>query len=120
MALQYLNVIGRNVSRERYQRGWTQAELVVKLQLLGCYMTRDMLASIETRRCAATDIQIEFFAEVFGIEVHRLFPHTRHFAARRRSIKETKQRRRPGENPPCPPPQEIGKCHGRPTPRSGN
>ena len=96
MALPYLNVIGRNVSRERYQRGWTQAELVVKLQLLGCYMTRDMLASIETRRCAATDKHIEFFAEVFGIEVHQLFPNTRHFNGKTPEFKETKQRRRPG------------------------
>ena len=95
MACQYLNVIGRNVSRERYQRGWTQSELVVKLQLLGCYMTRDMLASIETRRCAATDMQIEFFAEVFGIEVHQLFPNTRHFNGKTPEFKETKQRRRP-------------------------
>ncbi len=96
MALQNLNVIGRNVSRERYQRGWTQAELVVKLQLLGCYMTRDILASIETRRCGVSDKQIEFFAEVFGIEVHRLFPPTRHFVGKTPEFKETKQRRRLG------------------------
>src|SRR5205823_1459394 len=40
----------------------TGSDLVGKLQLVGCYMTRDILASIETQRCSATDKQIEFFA----------------------------------------------------------
>ena len=44
------NLIGQNVAKFRYQRNWTQEELVAKLQLLGCYMTRDILANIETQR----------------------------------------------------------------------
>jgi transcriptional regulator with XRE-family HTH domain len=76
------NVIGRNVAKFRYQRGWTQDELVGKLQLLGCYMTRDILANIETQRCPATDKQIEFFAEVFGVNVGDLFPGKRNFSGR--------------------------------------
>jgi hypothetical protein len=31
-------------------------------------MTRDTIANIETRRCPATDIEIMYFAEVFGEE----------------------------------------------------
>jgi transcriptional regulator with XRE-family HTH domain len=89
------NVIGRNVSRERYQRGWTQDELVIKMQLLGCYITRDVLANIETRRCVATDTQIEFFAEVFGIQIEQLFPLTRHFVAHEPEFQEPKDRNRP-------------------------
>jgi len=56
------NVIGRNIAKFRYQRGWTQDEFAGKLQLLGCYMTRDMLANIETQRCPIIDKQIEFLA----------------------------------------------------------
>jgi len=88
------NVIGRNVSRERYQRGWTQDELVIKMQLLGCYMTRDILANIETRRCVVTDTQIEFFAEVFGIHIQQLFPVTRHFDRKELEFQEPKDRHR--------------------------
>jgi transcriptional regulator with XRE-family HTH domain len=62
------------VSKLRYQRGWRQDELVAKLQLLGCYMTRDILANIETRRSPVTDTQIEFFCEVFAVKVQELFP----------------------------------------------
>jgi transcriptional regulator with XRE-family HTH domain len=74
------NVIGRVVAKLRYHRAWTQDQLVAKLQLLGCYMTRDILASIETQRSPVTDKQIEFFAEVFGVDVWDLFPPKRHFS----------------------------------------
>jgi transcriptional regulator with XRE-family HTH domain len=77
-----LNVIGRNIAKLRYQRGWTQDTLVGKMQLLGCYMTRDILANIETLRSPVTDKQIEFFAEVFRVDVWDLFPPKRHFTGR--------------------------------------
>ncbi len=76
------NVIGKNVAKYRYHRGWTQDELVGKLQLVGCYMTRDILANIETRRSIVTDKQIEFFAEVFGVKEGNLFPAKRHLNGR--------------------------------------
>ena len=71
------NFIGQNVAKFRYQRNWTQEELVAKLQLLGCYMTRDILANIETQRRIVTDIQVRFFAEVFGVAEADLFPPKR-------------------------------------------
>jgi transcriptional regulator with XRE-family HTH domain len=76
------NVIGQNVAKFRYQRRWTQDELVGKLQLIGCYMTRDILANIETRRCVVNDKQIEFFAEVFGLKEGDLFPAKRRLSGR--------------------------------------
>jgi transcriptional regulator with XRE-family HTH domain len=71
------NVIGQNVAKFRYQRNWTQDELVAKLQLLGCYMTRDILANIETQRRIVTDVQVRFFAEVFQVSLAELFPPLR-------------------------------------------
>ena len=47
---------------------------------LGCYMTRNILASIETQRCPVTDKQIEFFAHVLGVKEGDLFPTKRHFS----------------------------------------
>ena len=76
------NVIGQNVAKFRYQRSWTQDELVGKLQLLGCYMTRDILANIETQRCVVTDKQIEFFAEIFGVKEGSMFPDKRRLNGR--------------------------------------
>ena len=71
---QNANVIGRNVARFRYQKGWSQDLLVTKMQLLGIYITRDILANIETLRSIATDKQIVVFAEVFDVPVGDLFP----------------------------------------------
>ena len=67
------NLIGRKVAKLRYQRDWTQEILVAKLQILGCNITRDVLASIETKRCVATDKHVFFFAEVLGVEIAELF-----------------------------------------------
>ena len=50
--------------------------LAAKIQLLGCYMTRDIIANIETRRSPVTDKRIAILAEVFGVAVGNLFPPT--------------------------------------------
>ncbi len=92
------NVIGRNVAKFRYQRGWTQDALVGKLQLLGCYMTRDILANIETQRGPATDRQIEYFAEVFGIKEGDLFPGKRHLNGKMVGLEMEVVTRRPCPN----------------------
>ena len=71
---QNANVVGRNVARFRYQKGWSQDLLVTKMQIAGFYITRDILANVETLRTIATDKQIVVFAEVFGVPVGHLFP----------------------------------------------
>jgi transcriptional regulator with XRE-family HTH domain len=78
------NLIGPNVVKFRCLRGWTQEELAGKIQLAGCYMTRDMLANIETRRRTVTDVQADFIADVFGISTAELFPPKPRGGARRR------------------------------------
>ena len=109
------NVIGRSVVKFRYQRGWTQDELVGKLQLLGCYMTRDILANIETQRGPATDKQLEFFAQVFEAKEADFFPPKRHFSGRvvglamrivtRRRCSRRRRRRRAARTPLALPPR---------------
>ena len=71
------NLIGPNVIKFRYQRRWTQDQLVSKLQLVGCYITRDVLANIELQRSIVTDIHIRAFADVFGVAEGDLFPPKR-------------------------------------------
>lgn len=68
------NLVGQSVARLRRKKGWTQDELASKLQLLGCCMTRDMIAKIEARCISVTDKEIMCFAEVFGLEIDELFP----------------------------------------------
>ena len=56
-----LNLVGKNISKLRHQRGWALEELVAKLQLLGCNITFRNLTRIESLRCIVTDAQIAFF-----------------------------------------------------------
>jgi transcriptional regulator with XRE-family HTH domain len=95
------NVIGRLVSKMRYQRGWSQAQLVTELQLIGnINMTREILANIEILRSPATDKQIEFFAEVFGVMEQDLFPKKRHFVGKEVGMELREFTRRRGPPPP--------------------
>ena len=99
------NLIGQNVAKFRYQRKWTQEELVAKLQLLGCYMTRDILANIETRRRIVTDIQVRFFAEVFGVPEGDLYPPKRQAGQTMwlvDQLTDRQRRRRQSANDPSP------------------
>jgi len=68
------NIIGRNIARLRVQQNWTQNILAAKMQLRGCYMTRDIIASIETQRSGVVDLRVAHFAKVFGVPVSALFP----------------------------------------------
>jgi transcriptional regulator with XRE-family HTH domain len=72
--LKNANVVGQNVIKFRYQAGWTQEVLAARMQLLGCCITRDIIAQIETRRTTVNDKRVMFFAKVFGVEIGRLFP----------------------------------------------
>jgi len=95
------NVIVRRVSKMRYQRGWSQAQLVTELQLIGnINMTREILANIEILRSPATDKQIEFFAEVFGVMEQDLFPKKRHFVGKEVGMELREFTRRRGPPPP--------------------
>src|SRR2546426_11067113 len=89
------NVIGRKVAWWRNRQGWSQEFLVTKLTVIGCYMTRSILASIETQRCPATDAQIEYFAYIFRISKDHLFPEKPHFSGKPVGVeKSTPTRRR--------------------------
>ena len=95
------NIIGRLVSKMRYQRGWSQAQLVTELQLIGnINMTREILANIEILRSPATDKQIEFFAEVFEVREQDLFPKKRHFVGKQVGMELREFTRRRGPPPP--------------------
>ena len=67
------NVIGRMVSRLRYERNWTQDTLVARLQCEGLDISRDVLANIETGRTEVTDDFIPYFQRALRVQIVRLF-----------------------------------------------
>lgn len=99
-----LNLIGPTVIKFRVQRGWTQEQLVSKVNLRGCYMTRDILANIELRRSSVTDIQIRVLAEIFGVSESDLFPPRKSQACQTMwlvdQLTDRQRRRRSSNRPP--------------------
>ena len=71
------NVIGPAVIRLRHARGWTQEQLVARLHLRNAYVTRDIIANLETGRSSASDTLVLMLAEVFEVSPADLFPTAR-------------------------------------------
>ena len=88
------NIIGPNVIKFRHERNWTQEVLVSKLQLVGCYITRDVLVNIELQRSVATDFHIRALAEVFGVNEADMFPPKRQGAQTMWLVDQLSARRR--------------------------
>jgi|HubBroStandDraft_6_1064221.scaffolds.fasta_scaffold2095114_2 transcriptional regulator with XRE-family HTH domain len=78
----HANIIGQNVVKLRYQKDWTQDQLAAKMQLSGHYITRQIIANIETRRSSVNDKRIACFAEIFEVKTGDLFPPKRKFSGR--------------------------------------
>jgi len=69
-----MNLIGRQVSRLRYQRGWTQDMLADKLQLAGWMISRSGVSKIEGGLMYVPDFRLLYFAYIFQVNVPALFP----------------------------------------------
>jgi transcriptional regulator with XRE-family HTH domain len=74
MKTQYRNLIGPQVRKIRYQRGMTQEQLAIKLQMAGYDRSRGTLAKIEARLLWVGDHELFFFAKVLGVPMSALFP----------------------------------------------
>jgi len=67
------NVIGQNVAKFRFKRGWTQASGGETAIARVLHAPRH-LANIETPTVHCEEQQVEYFAEVFGVKEGSLFP----------------------------------------------
>ena len=67
-------MIGRVISKLRYQHGWTQDQLAGKMQIEGCDVSRYVVANIESARSEPTYQHIKLFARIFKVPVSEFFP----------------------------------------------
>lgn len=70
----HLNVVGPQVRKLRRQRGWTQGELAVKLQLFGWDTSRESVTSLENQQRRVPDLELFILAKVLGGKLDDLFP----------------------------------------------
>ncbi len=69
-----LNIIGPHVRKLRDKKGWSQAALARKLQLLGWSVTRHSIAKLELQIRRVSDCELMYFARILGVTPSDLFP----------------------------------------------
>jgi transcriptional regulator with XRE-family HTH domain len=70
-----LNLVGRQVSRLRYQRGWSQEELAGRLYDAGWLAaTRSTISKIEGGTIYVHDFQVTWLAAVLDVPEAALYP----------------------------------------------
>jgi transcriptional regulator with XRE-family HTH domain len=69
-----LNVVGPQVRKFRLQKGWTQNDYAVKLQLFGWDTSRESVTSLENQQRRVPDLELYILARVLGVKVENLFP----------------------------------------------
>jgi transcriptional regulator with XRE-family HTH domain len=69
-----LNIVGPQVRKIRRQRGWTQTDLAVKLQLFGWDTSRESVTSLENMQRRVPDLELFILARVLGTKMDNLFP----------------------------------------------
>ena len=69
-----LNVIGTHVRKLREQRGWTQEQFAVKLQLVGWDTSQDSVSRLENQDRRVPDLELFVLADVLNAKLEDLFP----------------------------------------------
>lgn len=72
--MKHLNMIGPQIRKLRYVRGWSQNMLAAKLQILGWDIDRVGVAKIESRLVHVDDYELLYFTKVFNVSLADLFP----------------------------------------------
>src|SRR5207249_12016179 len=70
----FCNIVGPQIRRLRYNRGWSQAEFAVQLQLAGLDISRQSVAKVESQIHNVLDHELLFYATAFGVGVKELYP----------------------------------------------
>jgi len=68
------NLIARQVSRLRYERGWTQDELADLLHKAGWFISRSGVSKIEGGLVYVHDFRLVWLASVFQVKIGDLLP----------------------------------------------
>lgn len=68
------NVVGPQVRRRRYERGWTQEQCALRLQLAGLDWSRVALAKVEIGIREVSDAELFVLARALTVPLERLYP----------------------------------------------
>ena len=69
-----LNIIGAQVRKLREQKGWTQDQFAVKLQLMGWDTSQDSVSRLENQGRRVPDLELFVLVKVLNAKFEDLFP----------------------------------------------
>ena len=70
----FRNIVGQQVRKYRVLHGWSQVTLAAKCQVAGWDITRDIVATIESRSRWIGDFELVMLATVLEVPVIDLLP----------------------------------------------
>lgn len=70
----YLNLVGPQIRKLRYQKGWSQNDLAIRLQIAGLDKDRTGVGKIESRLVHVSDYELLYLSEVLDVEIILLYP----------------------------------------------
>lgn len=103
-----LNLVGPQVRRLRYNRGWSQNQLATKLQLEGWDISRSGVAKIESQLVYVDDFHLYYLQRALKVTLTDLLPKIDTNQQIHLTLLQLLTRRRPGEPPTTP----FGRKHG--------
>ncbi len=68
------NIVGPQVRRLRYERGWTQDQLAARCTVRGLELSRGSLSKIEAQLRCVTDRELVALADALGVAIPELYP----------------------------------------------
>jgi transcriptional regulator with XRE-family HTH domain len=68
------NVVGPEIRRIRFQKGWTQGVLAARCSRAGWDISENTIAKIEARIRCVTDTEIVRLARALGVQLEDVFP----------------------------------------------
>ena len=68
------NILGPQIREIRRAKGWSQAEMIGKIQLKGWNVERTVLTKIERCHRCLTDYEIIVIAQILGVTLNDLLP----------------------------------------------
>jgi transcriptional regulator with XRE-family HTH domain len=68
------NIVGPQIRKLRYNKGWSQAKLAVEISLKGLDVGREFVAQIEGQTHCAKDTVLPYFARALNVSLLDLFP----------------------------------------------
>jgi transcriptional regulator with XRE-family HTH domain len=70
----YLNLVGPQIRRIRYGKGWFQNDLAIRLQIAGLDKDRTAVGKIESQLVHVSDFELLYLREVLDVELVDLYP----------------------------------------------